>query len=102
MLSPDRPRALSRAVEVLKPGPFLQCVHRRPEAVVWDGEHATVAGRTCVGVHDEVLPLVQVVEDVLPENEVPAVDPHLHIGHWREPGDPRRAVYVDDMKGVLG
>ena len=86
--------------ERLEGGALLERVHRLPEAVVRDGEQAPVLGCPDAGVGDEVVALLEVVEDPLPEDEEPPVDAHGQVGRGLEARDAVVLVGDDDVEGA--
>src|SRR4051812_35271288 len=76
---PKGPWAMTGPMQVLQRGALLEGVHRRPETIKPNSAELASPGGADTAVHDQVVALGKKVEDLLTEDEVATVDPHVHI-----------------------
>src|SRR4029453_4429979 len=58
----------------------LECVHRAPEPVVFISQQLTSLQQPLKGLMDELFAIPDVIEDLAPEDEEPAIDADWRFG----------------------
>src|SRR3954453_3459816 len=93
---PGRDRGVGQRVEAVL---LLQRVHRRPEALVAIRDQLARRDQPAERLLDELLTLLEVVEDVVAEDQVAAVDPQGAVVHRPDVGDRPVGVRLEDVGG---
>src|SRR3954453_16685758 len=93
---PRRDRGVRQRVEAVL---LLERVHRRPEALVAIRDQLARRDQPAERLLDELLTLLEVVEDVVAEDQVAAVDPQGAVVHRPDAGDRPVRVRLEDVGG---
>ena len=94
--------AVPSLVELFQALLVLQRVHRRPEAGVTLTDELIGLHQPTERLLDEVLTWLELIEQLGPHDEVPAVDPDVRRGHIADPVDEPTFVHRNDVEAVVG
>ena len=95
---PHRPRRITSAEEVLKVLLFLERVHAGPIAVMRVGHQLAFVNEALKRLFNQLFPIVQVVENFLPQDHVPTVDSCTGLGNVRDAIHHSVRAGVDEME----
>jgi hypothetical protein len=84
---------MTSAMHVLQGRPLFESVHRCPKTIKAHRPELASSRSADATVHHEVLILVEIIEDLLPEDEVATVDSHVHVRDRLDAG--KAAVAID-------
>src|SRR5262245_11391470 len=99
-LTPDRPGRLRLAPQVLEILAVLERVHAAPESVVRVDDELALGHQAIERLEYQILPLLEVFEDLLAEREETSVDADDRTPDRLEGGDVVAVVRPDDVEGV--
>ena len=84
------PRRLSALDHLLEHLPISQRVHRPPETLIFVGHQVPCLDQAVERLEHQLFPVPDVIEDLVAEDEISAVDPDVGLLTGTQPFAPRR------------